>query len=225
MLQPTRRSDRVSYEREPVHRVLDEALVCHIGLVVQGQPHVLPTMHVRADHRVYVHASSAARLAMLARSTPIRMCLTVSILDGVVLARSAFHHSLNYRSVVIHADAQLVQDDEEKTRALTVLVDRVGTGRSDQCRPPTRRELAATALLALDLDAAETDVALKSRSGPPLDEAGDLELDFWAGVVPVQLTAGAPQSSCDLPVPSGLMPALPSAVEQASADPRTTAAR
>lgn len=221
MLQPTRRSDRVSYEREAVHRVLDEAFVCHIGVVVEGQPHVLPTMHLRDGHRVYVHASSAARLAMAARPTPIRMCLTVSLLDGVVMARSAFHHSLNYRSVVIHADAHLAAGDEEKTRALAILVDRVGTGRSDQCRPPTRRELAATALLALDLDAEETDVALKARSGPPLDEEGDLDLGFWAGVVPVQLTAGAPQPACDLPVPSGLLPTL----QAADADQRPAAAR
>lgn len=145
MLRPTHSSDRVSHEREAVHSVLDEALVCHVGLVVHGQPHVLPTMHVRADDLVYVHASSAARLAILARSAPIRMCMTVSLLDGVVLARSAFHHSLNYRSVVIHADARLVRDDEEKTRALAMLVDRVGAGRSDQCRhdhDPASRRLA-----------------------------------------------------------------------------------
>ncbi|WP_083731239.1 MULTISPECIES: pyridoxamine 5'-phosphate oxidase family protein [Protofrankia] len=208
MLRPSRYAERVNDDRAAIHAVLDEALVCHVGLVVAGRPHVIPTLHVRVRDSLYIHGSTAARLLVSARPAPLPLCVTVSLLDGLVLARSAFHHSLNYRSVVIHGDARLVDTVEEKTQVLAALVDRVGVGRSQQCRPPTSRELAATAVLALSLDDESTDVALKRRTGPPSDDEADLTLDYWTGVVPVRLTAGTPQPACDIPLPGGLAPSL-----------------
>ncbi|MBL7499982.1 pyridoxamine 5'-phosphate oxidase family protein [Frankia sp. CNm7] len=193
MLLPTRLRDRVVADRAGAYPVLDEALICHVGVVVDGRPHVLPTLHARVDDILYVHGSTAARILAAARPGPLPVCVTVSLLDGLVLARSAFHHSLNYRSVVIHGAAALVTDAEEKGRALAALVDRVGIDRSAQCRPPSAKELAATAVLAVDLAAEGTDVALKARTGGPVDDEADLALDHWAGVVPVRLTAGIPE--------------------------------
>ena len=206
MLSPTRHRDRVVVERPAVDAVLDEALICHVGVVVEGRPHVLPTLHVRVDDVLYVHGSTAARILAAARTAPLPVCVTISVLDGLVLARSAMHHSLNYRSVVVHGDAELVTDAREKTRVLGALVDRVGTGRSAQCRPPTAKELAATSVLAIDLTAETSDVALKARTGGPSDDEADLGLTYWAGVVPVRLATGTPQPECDLPVPDGLAP-------------------
>ncbi|MBL7489496.1 pyridoxamine 5'-phosphate oxidase family protein [Frankia sp. AgB1.9] len=208
MLSPTRYRERFVADRAAAHAVLDEALFCHVGVVVDGRPHVLPTLHARVDDTLYVHGSSAARILATARSGPLSVCVTVSLLDGLVIARSAFHHSLNYRSVVVHGAARLVTDAEEKSRMLDALVDRVGTARSAQCRPPTAKELAATSVLAVDLAAETTDVALKVRTGGPLDDEADLELGHWAGVVPVRLVAGSPEPACDLPIPTGLAPSL-----------------
>ncbi|ONH25763.1 pyridoxamine 5'-phosphate oxidase family protein [Pseudofrankia asymbiotica] len=211
MLRPSRLRDRIVAGPAAAYSVLDEALVCHVGVVVDGRPHVLPTLHARVEDTLYVHGSTAARILAAARPEPLPVCVTVSLLDGLVLARSAFHHSLNYRSVVIHGDALLVTDTEEKARILGALVDRVGTDRSAQCRPPSQKELAATAVLAVDLVAASTDVALKARTGGPIDDEADLALAHWAGVVPVRLAAGAPEpdGGGDLPpVPGGLAPTL-----------------
>jgi nitroimidazol reductase NimA-like FMN-containing flavoprotein (pyridoxamine 5'-phosphate oxidase superfamily) len=205
-LSPSRLRERVTTDRDAVHAVLDEALVCHVGVVVDGRPHVLPTLHARVGDTLYVHGSTAARILAAARPGLLPVCVTVSLLDGLVLARSAFHHSLNYRSVVVHGDAVLVTGPAEKIRMLDALVDRVGDGRSGACRPPTPKELAATSVLAVDLTADGTDVALKARSGGPNDDEEDLGLPFWAGVVPVRLTAGVPEPASDLPVPSGLAP-------------------
>ncbi|WP_101829897.1 pyridoxamine 5'-phosphate oxidase family protein [Frankia canadensis] len=208
MLLPSRLAERITYADGALCAVLDEALVCHVGVVVDGEPHVLPTMHCRVEDRLYLHASTASRMGLAARSAPMRVCVTVSILDGLVLARSAFHHSLNYRSVVIHADAALVRDDEEKARVLAAFVERAGAGRSDQCRGPNARELAATAVLAVPLTGDGVDTAVKARTGPPVDDEADLALPHWAGVVPVQLVAAAPRPDGDGPVPSGLAPTL-----------------
>jgi len=210
MLRPSRLRERVIADRVAAYAALDEALVCHVGVVVEGRPHVLPTLHARVDDILYVHGSTAARILAAARSQALPVCVTVSLLDGLVLARSAFHHSLNYRSVVIHGDAELLTDAEEKTRVLAAFVDRVGIDRSEQCRPPSSKELAATAVLALDLTAEGTDVALKARTGGPVDDEADLALGHWAGVVPVRLVAGAPETAvdCGRPVPDGLAPTL-----------------
>ncbi|OHV42055.1 MULTISPECIES: pyridoxamine 5'-phosphate oxidase family protein [Pseudofrankia] len=211
MLRPSRYRDRIIADRAAAYSVLDEALVCHVGVVIDGRPHVLPTLHARVGDTLYVHGSTAARILAAARPEPLAVCVTVSLLDGLVLARSAFHHSLNYRSVVVHGDALLVAGADEKTRMLAALVDRVGTDRSAQCRPPSPKELAATAVLAVDLAAEGTDVALKARAGGPIDDEADHALGHWAGVVPIRLVAGVPEPDGDrgiLPTPVGLAPTL-----------------
>jgi nitroimidazol reductase NimA-like FMN-containing flavoprotein (pyridoxamine 5'-phosphate oxidase superfamily) len=199
---PTRAAKRVSYDREAVHAVLDEAVVCHVGFVVDGQPVVLPQLHARVGERLYLHGSTGARALRAAGSGGLAVCVTVTLLDGLVLARSAFHHSVNYRSVVAHGVAVLVEDEEEKVAALAAVVEAVASGRSDGTRPPSRKELAATSVLRLDL----ADVSLKVRSGPPVDDLEDLDLPHWAGVLPLTMTAGAPQAAPDLaggiPVPA-----------------------
>jgi nitroimidazol reductase NimA-like FMN-containing flavoprotein (pyridoxamine 5'-phosphate oxidase superfamily) len=204
MLRPIRHPERIVADRDAAYAVLDEALICHVGVVVDGRPHVLPTLFVRVDDVLYVHGSTAARILAAARSGPLPVCVTISVLDGLVIARSAFHHSLNYRSVVVHGDARLVTDVATKSRMLNALVDRVGTARSAQCRPPATKELAATSVLAVDLRADTTDVSLKARAGGPVDDEEDLASGYWAGVVPVRLVTGTPEPACDLPVPAGL---------------------
>ncbi|MBX6390557.1 MAG: pyridoxamine 5'-phosphate oxidase family protein [Frankia sp.] len=206
MLQPTRKRDRVAVERAAADAVLDEALVCQVGIVVDGRPHVLPTLHARVGDLLCAHSSVAARIAAAAHPSPLPVCVTVSVLDGLVYARSWFNHSVNYRSVVIHGDAHLITDPDEKTRLLAAFVNRFGAGRADASRPPTAKELAATAVLAVDLAADSTDIAVKRRAGGPVDDPADLDIGYWAGVVPVRVTAGPPESAVDLPVPANLAP-------------------
>lgn len=191
---PARNRARVGYDRAAVHAVLDEAQLCHLGFVIDGRPVVLPQLFVRIGEEVFLHASSAAGAIRAAGGRPIDVCLTVTLVDGLVLARSAFNHSINYRSVVVHGQAGLVEDAQEKSAVLTALVDAVVPGRSAGTRGASRRELAATAVLRLRL----VEVSLKVRSGPPGDEADDLGLPYWAGVVPVVTSAGAPVPAPDL---------------------------
>ncbi len=192
---PTRNAARVSYDRAAVHAVLDEALICHVGFVVDGEPIVLPQLHARVGDRLYLHGSTGARALQGARGAGLQVCVTVTLTDGLVLARSAFHHSINYRSVVAHGTAHLVDDDAEKHAALTALVEAVAPGRSEHTRPPSRKELAATAVLRLELAA----VSLKARTGDPRDDPQDLDLPHWAGVLPLYTAAGVPSPSADLP--------------------------
>ncbi|MDP9395317.1 MAG: pyridoxamine 5'-phosphate oxidase family protein [Actinomycetota bacterium] len=191
---PTRGRHRSTYERAAVHAALDEALICHLGFVVDGAPVVLPTIHVRIAERLYLHGSTGARALRLAADGGLPVCVSVTIVDGLVLARSAFHHSMNYRSVVAHGTAHLVTDPAERARALDAIVDHVQPGRSAQCRPPTGKELAATAVLALDLER----VSAKVRTGDPVDDPEDLAGPWWAGVVPVTVRRGTPAPSADL---------------------------
>jgi nitroimidazol reductase NimA-like FMN-containing flavoprotein (pyridoxamine 5'-phosphate oxidase superfamily) len=193
---PTRSPDRASYDRELVHSILDEAYVCHLGFVRDGAPVVLPTLYARVDERLYVHGSTGSRpLRAAGQAAPgLPVCLTVTHVDGLVLARSAFHHSINYRSVVVHGVAHDVTDPEEKRQALDALVDHVVPGRSADSRPANKKELAATAVLRLDLD----EVSAKLRTGGVNDEPEDLGLPHWAGVVPVRKTYGAPIADPDL---------------------------
>ncbi|SEQ57913.1 pyridoxamine 5'-phosphate oxidase family protein [Microlunatus flavus] len=179
---PTRLRERVSYDREAVHAVLDEAVLCHVAFVADGLPVVLPQLHVRVGESLYLHGSTGARAMRGSRDDGLDVCVTVTLLDGLVLARSAFHHSANYRCVVAHGRAHLVTDPAEKDEALRHLVDAIVPGRSDHVRGPDRRELAATALLRLDLE----EVSYKHRAGPPGDDAEDLDLPWWAGVLPVR---------------------------------------
>ncbi|MEU3608449.1 pyridoxamine 5'-phosphate oxidase family protein [Streptomyces sp. NPDC035033] len=204
---PTRARQRASYDRDVVHAILDQGYVCHLGFVRDGAPVVLPTLYGRVGERLYVHGSTGSRPLRMAGSRAagagsggaaeapgLPVCLTVTHVDGLVLARSAFHHSLNYRSVVVHGTAHQVTDPEELRTALDALVDQVVPGRSADSRPANAKELAATAVIRLDLD----EVSAKVRDAGPNDDAEDLALPHWAGVVPVAPRTGAPVPSADL---------------------------
>ncbi|QOV39765.1 pyridoxamine 5'-phosphate oxidase family protein [Streptomyces ferrugineus] len=181
---PTRSADRASYDRELVHAILDEAYVCHLGFVRDGTPVVLPTLFGRVGETLYVHGSTGSRpLRMTGEADPgLPVCLTVTHVDALVLARSAFHHSINYRSVVVHGIAYDVTDPEEKRTALDALVDHVVAGRSRDSRPANKKELAATAVIRIDL----AEVSAKLRTGGVNDEPEDLALPHWAGLVPLR---------------------------------------
>lgn len=186
---PTRSRERAAYDHASVHAILDEAYVCHLGFVRDGAPVVLPTLYARVGDRLYVHGSTGSRPLRMAGSAGaeqedpgLRVCVTVTHVDGLVLARSAFHHSINYRSVVVHGTAHQVTDPEEKRAALDALVDHVVPGRAADSRPADAKELAATAVLRLDLD----EVSAKTRTGGPNDEPEDMDLPHWAGVVPLR---------------------------------------
>jgi nitroimidazol reductase NimA-like FMN-containing flavoprotein (pyridoxamine 5'-phosphate oxidase superfamily) len=192
-LEPTPRTTlrrlpaRGHFDRATVNAILDEALVCHVGFVSDGQPFVIPTIHARAGDQVFVHGSAASRmLKTLQGGVPV--CLTVTLVDGLVLARSAFHHSMNYRSVVVLGDAQPVTDDGEKWDALHAIVEHVAPGRWREVREPSVKELAGTLVLRLPIEEASA----KVRTGPPLDDEEDYALECWAGVLPLRLTPGAP---------------------------------
>jgi uncharacterized protein len=191
---PTRYRDRAHYDRETVHRILDEALICHFGYINAGRPVVLPTTHARLDETLYLHGSTGSAPMLAAKAGGLEVCVTATLVDGLVLARSALHHSLVYRSVVAVGTARIVEDPAEKLRALQCLLDHIATGRAADCRTPNARELAATAVLALDL----VEVSAKVRTGGAADEPEDCALPHWAGVVPLSLAAGAPVPADDL---------------------------
>ena len=202
---PKRMSERASYDAELVHSVLDEAYVCHLGFVVDGEPRVLPTLHARVGDVIYLHGSTGSRPLLAARDGDLRVCVTVTLIDGLVLARSQFHHSANYRSVVAHGTARLVTDPGERAEAFAALVDKVAPGRAADSRPPNAKELAQTAVLALPL----REVSAKIRTGGVKDDAQDMDLSHWAGVVPLSLAAGQPEPAPGVlaPVPGYLRPA------------------
>lgn len=199
-----RRPDRGTYDRSTVNAILDEALICHVGFAVDGQPFVLPTTHARVDDRLYIHGSVGGRmLKTLRRGTPV--CVTVTLLDGLVLARSAFHHSMNYRSVVILGTAAEVEDETEKRCAFDALVDHVMAGRSGHTRPASAQELKATSVLCVPIE----EVSAKVRTGPPIDDEDDYALRHWAGVLPIQLQVqppiADPRLAAGIPIPAHLM--------------------
>jgi nitroimidazol reductase NimA-like FMN-containing flavoprotein (pyridoxamine 5'-phosphate oxidase superfamily) len=167
-----------------VNAILDEAFYCHVGFVLEGQPYVVPTVHARVEDVLYVHGSVANRMLRTLRPG-VSVCVTVTLLDGLVLARSAFHHSMNYRSVMILGSATEVDAEEEKRRALTAVVNRVLPGRASEVRAPDRTELAATIVLRLPI----TEASAKIRTGPPLDAEEDYALPCWAGVLPLEVSA------------------------------------
>ncbi|MEV6678391.1 pyridoxamine 5'-phosphate oxidase family protein [Streptomyces erythrochromogenes] len=193
---PTRSRDRARYDRETVHSILDAAYICHLGYVRDGAPVVLPTLFARVGEALYMHGSTGSRPLLAAgRTDPgLPVCVTVTHVDGLVLARSAFHHSLNYRSVVVHGTAHQVTDEEECRTALDAMIEAVAPGRSGDVRPADTKELAATAVIRVDL----AEVSAKLRTGPPNDDAEDLGLPHWAGVVPVGTTYGTPVPAADL---------------------------
>jgi nitroimidazol reductase NimA-like FMN-containing flavoprotein (pyridoxamine 5'-phosphate oxidase superfamily) len=182
-----RLAKRGSYDCATVHSILDEAFICHIGLVIDGSPVVLPTAYGRAGEQLFIHGAAANRMLKTA-AQGFDICVTVTLVDGLVLARSAFHHSINYRSVVIFGQARLLTDPAEKNEALRVISDHIIRGRWDEVRVPSQKELAATAVIAIDLE----EVSAKIRTGSPVDDEEDMALPVWAGILPLALTPGAP---------------------------------
>jgi len=178
---------RAVYDRAAIDEILDEAMIAHLGFVHEGQPFVIPTLHARVGDTVYFHGSAASR-AIRTLSSGVAACLTVTLLDGLVLARSAFHTSLNYRSVVMLGSATAVAGPDERRLALQAFMERLIPGRWVEVRPPSAKELKGTRVLALPLD----ETSAKVRTGPPEDDRSDLELPVWAGVIPLHTTAGAP---------------------------------
>ncbi|HEY0405084.1 MAG TPA: pyridoxamine 5'-phosphate oxidase family protein [Pyrinomonadaceae bacterium] len=178
---------RAEYERAAVNAILDEGFICHVGFVVEGQPFVIPTGYGRAGDQLYIHGSQASRMLRELRGG-ISVCVTVTLVDGLVLARAAFHHSMNYRSVIVFGQARVVEDPAEKMEALRLLTEHIVRGRWDDVRWPNESEMKATMVLALPLEEASA----KVRTGPPLDDEEDYELSVWAGVVPLSLSAGQP---------------------------------
>ena len=195
-----RKRERGSYDRAAIEAILDEALIGHVGIADEhGQPFVIPTLHARSGDVVYLHGSSASRtLRALRDGAPL--CLTVSLLDGLVLARAAMHHSANYRSVMLLGRARVVEDEHEKLAALEAIVEHIVAGRWAEARPPSEKELKATAVLALALEEASA----KIRTGPPIDDEEDYALPVWAGVIPIASEARAAEP--DPRLPAGVAP-------------------
>ena len=182
-----READRAVYDRETAYRILDEGFLCHVGFVADGQPFVIPTSYGRKDDSLYIHGSAASRmLRQMKDGVPV--CITITLLDGLVLARSIFNHSMNYRSVLVLGKAALVDDPEEKIEALRLLSEHILPGRWADSRQPNERELKATSVLRVPIE----EFSAKVRIGPPIDDEEDYSFPTWAGVVPLEMTAGAP---------------------------------
>jgi hypothetical protein len=192
--------ERASYDRDLIDAILDEALICHVGFVHDGSPVVIPTIHARIGDTLYFHGSPASRMLRGMHSGD-EISVNVTLVDGLVLARSAFHHSMNYRSVVVFGPPRIVADDQEKWTALRAVTEHVAPGRWDDCRPMTDREFKGTLVAALPLGEASA----KVRTGGPGDEEEDYDLPIWAGVIPLSVTAGEPIDDpllrVDVPVP------------------------
>lgn len=184
-----READRAVYDRETVYRILDEGFLCHAGFVVDGQPFVIPTSYGRKDATLYIHGSAASRmLRQMQREDSVPVCITVTLLEGLVLARSIFNHSMNYRSVVVLGKATLVDDPEEKLAALRTLSEHILPGRWADSRQPNERELKATSVLRVPIE----EFSAKVRQGPAIDDEADYSFPTWAGVIPLEMVAGAP---------------------------------
>jgi uncharacterized protein len=190
---------RAVYDKAQVHAILDAGWICHVGFSVDGQPYVIPTGYARMGDQVYIHGSAASRM-LRSVGQGIDICVTVTLLDAFVLARSAFHHSMNYRSVVALGKARLVTDPVEKIEALHAFTNHMVPGRWEEVRPPTKQELEGTSVLALRLD----EVSAKVRTGPPIDDEEDYTLPVWAGIAPIMTRIGDPIS--DGRVPPGVAP-------------------
>jgi nitroimidazol reductase NimA-like FMN-containing flavoprotein (pyridoxamine 5'-phosphate oxidase superfamily) len=182
-----READRAVYDREAAYRILDEGFLCHVGFVVDGQPFVIPTSYGRTGDSLYIHGSAASRMLRHAKEG-VPVCVTVTLLDGLVLARSIFNHSMNYRSIMILGKATLVDDPAEKIEALRLLAEHIIPGRWADSRRPNERELKATSVLRVPIE----EFSAKVRQGPPIDDEEDYSFPTWAGVVPLEMKAGAP---------------------------------
>jgi nitroimidazol reductase NimA-like FMN-containing flavoprotein (pyridoxamine 5'-phosphate oxidase superfamily) len=189
-----REPQRGIYDRDTIYKILDEGFICHVGFTVEGQPYVIPTMFARIGDAIYFHGSAASRMLRNV-SAGIAVCVTVTLVDGLVLARSVFNHSMNYRSVVALGKATLVDAGAKKTEALRGFTEKILPGRWDEARQPNEKELKATSILRLELN----EVSAKVRVGPPEDDAEDYALGIWAGVLPMELKAGEPirDERCD----------------------------
>jgi uncharacterized protein len=188
-----RKHGRARYERDLIHTILDQALICHVGFVEEAQPYVIPTIHARVGEVIYLHGSPASRtLGVLADGA--HCCVTVTLIDDLVLARSARQHSLNYRSVVVLGQAREVSDQAEKAEAMRAVVEHIAPGRSDQVRGPNASELDSTRILALPIEEASA----KVREGPPVDKPDDLDPEIWAGRLPLTIGASEPIGAADL---------------------------
>lgn len=185
--QVKRLPQRADYELQTIYNILDEGLICYVGFVVNNQPFVIPTAYGRINDKLYIHGSPASRM-LRSLVGAIEVCVTVTLLDGLVLARSAFHHSMNYRSVVIFGKAEIVGAESEKLEALQAFTEHVVPGRWDEVRQPTRQELQGTLVLSLPI----TEASAKVRTGAPNDDEADYNLPIWAGVLPLLLTPGNP---------------------------------
>jgi nitroimidazol reductase NimA-like FMN-containing flavoprotein (pyridoxamine 5'-phosphate oxidase superfamily) len=192
-MEPTSRTQvkrlpkRAVYDQAQISKILDEGFVCHLGFTIDGQPYVIPTGYARSGEQIYIHGSPASRM-LRALGDGADFCLTVTLVDGFVLARSVFHHSMNYRSVVVLGKARMVTSREEKLEALRCFTNHIVPGRWEEVRQPNEQELKSTFVLALPLN----EVSAKVRTGPPLDDEEDYALPVWAGVVPVRTTVGEP---------------------------------
>lgn len=183
----TRRPQRAAYDRDAIYAILDSSVLCHIGFQAHGQTFVIPTAYGRKDDSLFLHGSAASRmLTNLAEGAPL--CVTVSHLDGFVLAKSAFHHSLNYRSAVLFGTAFVLEDEAEKTEGLRIFMEHATPGRWDATRPPTSQELKGTAVLRFNIEEASA----KIRTGPPIEDEADADLPVWSGVLPIEYARGAP---------------------------------
>ena len=185
---------RGSHERDVINQILDEGFICHIGFAIDGQPFVIPTGYARAGDKLFIHGSQASRM-LRALKEGIDACVTVTLIDGLVLARSAFHHSMNYRSVVVFGRAALIEDRQEKLAALYALSEHMIPGRWKNVRVPSEVELQQTTVLSLPIDEASA----KIRTGPPLDDEEDYAMNVWAGVLPMRLAVGSPIADPRLP--------------------------
>lgn len=191
-----RKTERGTHERDTVNAILDAGLICHLGFAVEGRTWVFPTTYARIGDELYLHGA-VGNFALRALADGVDACVTVTHLDGLVLARSAFHHSMNYRSVMVFGPATAVTDAEDKRRALLAIVDHMAPGRSGDCRPPTAEELRSTLVIRLPI----TEGSAKIRTGPPLDDEEDMGGPYWAGVLPLGLTAGAAVPDVTGPTP------------------------
>ncbi len=197
---PSRYPQRTTYEREAINAVLDEALVCHVAYIVDDRPVMIPTLHVRVGENLFLHGSTGSRLMMHAANGPLPVCITVTLTDALVMAKSWFNHSINYRCVIIHGNAEVVTDPEEKWDAMVGLMNHVAQGRAEGSRGANKREMAATAILRIPLD----EVSLKERSGSPKDDEEDLDLPHWSGLIPVTTVFGDPEPLGDQVLPDYL---------------------
>ncbi|GMQ82743.1 MAG: pyridoxamine 5'-phosphate oxidase family protein [Rhodothermia bacterium] len=183
----TRLPERAKYDEESIFAIIDEALICHVGFVQDGKPIVIPTIHARDGNRLLLHGSSASRMLRHFKDGH-DLCVTITLLDGLVLARSVFHHSMNYRSVVLFGNGRIVEDQDQKLRGLNVLTNHLIPGRWDDARQPSEKEMKATTLISMSID----EGSAKIRTGHPGDDAEDYDLPVWAGVIPIQQQALAP---------------------------------